>query len=303
MTARARWLPGGAHTRSTLAADFERLGVRAGSTVLVHASLRRIGAVRPWREPHAGRAGPDDPVAATVLAALRHVLGPRGTLVVPTFTEGNSSTSRAYRERIAGMTAEQVAGYRASMPPFDPDTSPSQGMGRFAEAVRRAPGAYRSGHPQTSFAALGARAARLAAHHDGNCHLGPDSPLGPLHRDRSPGTLILLIGVGYEVCSAFHLAEYLRPDPPTRDYSCVVRRGGRPQWITYRDVELDDSDFADLGTAYEKADTDRRERRVNSGTVGDADARGLALHHAVDFAAQWLAGNRPRPVESYELRS
>ena len=287
-----------AHTRSSLAGDFAALGVRPGMTVLVHASMKPVGRVRPRSAAPGG--APEDPVTATVLQALGQLLGPQGTLVVPAFTEGNSNTSRAYRERTAGMAAGQVARYRASMPPFDPDSSRSEGMGRFAEAVRRTPGARRSGHPQTSFAALGTRAADLVGHHDETCHLGPASPLGRLYRDDA---LIVMIGVGYEVCSAFHLAEYLIPDPPRRDYSCVVRRDGRAQWITYADVELDDSDFADLGAAYEKADTDRSERLVKTGEVGDADARSLTLRAAVDFATQWLAGNRPRQAESYGFRA
>lgn len=209
------------------AAALADLGVRAGSTLLVHASLRRAGLS-----------------AATVLGALREALGPDGTLVVPAFTAGNSDTSPAYRERTQNMTDRQRAAHHADMPPFDPVHSPSQGMGVLAEAVRCERDAVRSAHPQTSFAAVGARAAELLADHDEDCHLGERSPLARLY---AAGARVLLIGVGYEVCSALHLAEYRISGAPWREYRCVVLRDGTRRWISYKDVDLDDSDFGSLG--------------------------------------------------------
>jgi aminoglycoside 3-N-acetyltransferase len=250
--------------------------------------------------PAAGAEAPDgDPAAETVLGALRDVLGPQGTVVVPAFTESNSATSRLHRERTAAMTPREVARYKAAMPAFDPVRTPSEHVGRLAEAVRRAPGARRSRHPQTSFAALGACAADIVGRHDEHDHLGERSPLRPLY---DADAAIVLIGVGYAVCSAFHLAEYRIQDPPRRDYSCVVRRDGAPKWITYEDVALDDGDFPVLGAAFEWAagagtadDGDRRgERAVARGRVGDAESRCLPLRDAVDFAVGWLSENRPR---------
>ena len=72
----------------------------------------------------------------------------------------------------------------------------------------------RSAHPQTSFAALGPKARELMNDHAVDCHLGECSPLGRLYEE---GAWILLLGVGYATCSAFHLAEYrYTPNPPTR---------------------------------------------------------------------------------------
>lgn len=256
------------------ARDLDALGVRAGATLLVHASLRRVG-----------------PAADTVLATLLTALGPDGTLVVPAFTAGNSDTSPEFRARTHGMTASQVAAHQAAMPPFNPRHTPSQGMGRLAEAVRRSPGAVRSTHPQTSFAAVGARAAQLMARHDEDCHLGEGSPLARLY---AADARVLLIGVGYDVCSAFHLAEYRIDDPPRREYRCVVLRDGRRRWISYQDVDLDDGDFAALGAAYEAHDAALPTPAVGRGRLGSAETRVLPLRAAVDFATGWLAGNRPR---------
>lgn len=260
----------------SLAEDLVALGLRPGAIVLAHASLRRVGA------------GAD-----ATLAALRAVLGPEGTLVVPTFTAGNSDTSPAYRDRTRNMTVNQIRSLRREMPPFDPDKSPSEGMGRLAEAVRRAEGRVRSSHPQTSFAAVGGRAEELLTVHDEDCHLGERSPLNRLYR---AGAQVLLLGVGFEVCSAFHLAEYRVPDPPRRTYRCVVLRDGVRRWWPYEDIDLDDSDFGALGADFEKSDAARPDPVVRGGRVGDTHARLFPLGAAVDFAAAWLTGNRSRSL-------
>lgn len=272
-------------TRASLADDLAEFDVRPGAVVLVHARMSAVGHVE---QPPGAYAR--DPVAEPLLGALRDVLGPRGTVVVPSFTEGNSTSSRVHRHRTEGMTAAQRTAFRARMPAFDPGHTPSDGMGRFAETVRRAPGARRSGHPQTSFVALGGKAAKAVSRHDERCHLGEESPLRWLYEN---GARVLLIGVGYQVCSAFHLAEYRLPNPPRRDYACVVVRKGKTVWFTYEDIELDDTDFSDLGTDYEKSDLDRTCPRILRGSVGGAEARSFVMRDAVDFAVRWLSEKRP----------
>ncbi|GAA3863581.1 AAC(3) family N-acetyltransferase [Streptomyces lacrimifluminis] len=262
------------------AAALADLGVRAGSTLLVHASLRRTGLS-----------------AAAVLSALRDALGPDGTLVVPAFTAGNSDTSPAYREHTRNMTVRQLALHRDSMPPFDPTHTPSQGMGLLAETVRCERDAVRSAHPQTSFAAVGVRAAELLAGHAGDCHLGEHSPLARLY---AADARVLLIGVGYEVCSALHLAEYRISGAPWREYRCVVLRDGARRWISFKDVDLDDSDFGALGTAFEAHDATLPVPVVRRGRLGLASARLVPLRAAVDFATGWLTGNRhPRRATNH----
>ncbi|AZP21525.1 aminoglycoside N(3)-acetyltransferase [Streptomyces aquilus] len=262
----------------SLVEGLERLGVRPGATLLVHASLRRLGTA------------PD-----AVLAALLDALGPEGTVVVPTFTAGNSDTSRAYREATRHMTRRQRHAYLAEMPAFDPAVTPSEDMGRLAETVRCAQGAVRSGHPQTSFAALGARAAELVAGHDETCHLGPRSPLGRLYDTRAQ---VLFLGVGYESCSAFHLAEYRVDGAPRKEYRCVVLRDGARHWMAYKDVDLDDEDFGALGEAFEARHAPGAGSVVCRGQVGYADARLFPVREAVDFAVTWLAGNRPLGIHT-----
>ncbi|MET7472927.1 AAC(3) family N-acetyltransferase [Streptomyces sp. NPDC005648] len=201
--------------------------IRRGGVLMVHASLSGTGTA-----------------PETVRDALLAALGPQGTLIVPAFTPENSDTSRAHQDAVAGWSDLEVAAYRASMPPFDPDSTECPTMGALAECVRSTPGAVRSAHPQTSLAGLGPGARKLLGRHPMRSHLGRLSPMRGLY---AADAQILLLRVGFEVCSAFHYAEYLmRPRPPRRTYRCVVQDKGN--WVSYRDVSLDDSDFGAIGS-------------------------------------------------------
>ncbi|SIM50971.1 aminoglycoside N(3)-acetyltransferase [Micromonospora cremea] len=258
-----------------LTADLAAVGVRAGQDLLVHCSMRRIGPVV---------GGP-----ATLLAALRRVAGPDATVVVPAHTVGNSTTGPAFRAATSGLNAAGRAAYEAGLTGFDPATTPSEGMGILAEYVRQQPDAARSGHPITSFAALGRRAVEFTEIHDLDCHLGERSPLGNLF---TAGAAVLLLGVGYARCTALHLAEY-RPEarrpagpPPERMYRCYVLVGGRRERRDFRAPLLDASDFPEIGAAMEAC------LPVGRGLVGAAPSRLLDLRVAVDFATTWMAGHR-----------
>jgi aminoglycoside 3-N-acetyltransferase len=256
-------------SRGQLVSDLRRLGVKAGQTLLVHASLRSVG----WVDGGAG----------TVVGALREAVGEDGNVVVPASTEANSMTSRAHRERIASMTPDEVRNYRMEMPAFDRDTTPSGG-GAISEAVRKSEGAVRSAHPQSSFAAVGPEAEYLMADHALESHLGEGSPLAKLYK---MDARVLMIGVRYQACTAFHLAEYrYRPSPPVRTYACVVACGGGRRWTHYRDVALDDSEFEAIGEAL------AAELAIEPGYVGNAECRLMSLPNAVDFAAKWMAEHR-----------
>jgi aminoglycoside 3-N-acetyltransferase len=252
-----------------LAGELRALGLPAGTTVLMHASLRALGWV--------------DGGAKAVIGALRHVLGPAGTLVVPTTTATNSDSSRDHLATIDGMTLGEVRAYRAAMPPYGRTVTPAE-TGQIAEAVRINPDAIRSSHPQSSFAAIGPLARRLMSDHRIGCHLGERSPLGKLY---AGGAWILLLGTGFQSCSALHLAEYrYTEDPPLRTYRCVVKYRGKPEWRTYRDVVLDDSDFVAIGEGLDK------EIVRHHGLVGQADCRLLPLKETVDHATEWMRAHR-----------
>lgn len=248
-----------------LLGDLAVLGVTEGATLLVHASLSGTGL------------SPD-----TLRMALLTALGDEGTLVVPAFTTENSDTSAAHVARVKGMTRRQAAEFRARMPAFDPLTTPSRAMGRLAESVRTTPGAVRSAHPQSSFAAVGRRAAELLADHPIDCHLGEESPLGAMARS---GARVLMVNVGFAACTAFHLAEY-KYDSPRRSYRCVVKApDNSPRWVEYEDVSLDDSDFEAIGASFPWG-------LEQKGQLRGTTARSFSVQDAVDHAVTWMAEKR-----------
>lgn len=242
---------------------FKELEIRSGGVLMVHASLSGSGL-------------PPAAVRDTLLEAL----GPDGTLVVPAFTPENSDTSREYQAATEEMDEWEKAEFRASMPPFDPATTACPTMGALAECVRTTPGAVRSVHPQTSFAALGSRAAELLAEHDPYCHLGEESPMARLY---DADAQILLLRVGFEVCTAFHLAEYRAvPTPPLRTYRCAVAGRG---WIEYKDLTLYDGDFASIGARLS------RDLLVEREVAGRKTVL-VGVREAVDAARDQMSGDQ-----------
>src|SRR5687768_2870661 len=105
---------------------------------MLHSSMHSVGFV-------AGGA-------QAVVQALLDVLGPEGTLVVPTHTPENTDPAGWSRPPVPQAWWATI---REETPGFDPDRTPSRWMGRIAETVRCWPGALRSDHPQVSCAAIG----------------------------------------------------------------------------------------------------------------------------------------------------
>jgi aminoglycoside 3-N-acetyltransferase len=260
------------HTTASLTADLAALGVEPGEVLWVQAGLRSVGRV-------AGGA-------ATVVRALLEALGGTGpgTLVTYTATPENSDTSRLAARLTEGLTPEGLAAHRAAMPAFDPRTTPaSPTMGRLAEQIRRTPGAVRSSHPQTSFAAVGRHARRITGTHELDCHLGESSPLGRLYE---LAARVLLVDVPLSRLTAFHLADLRAADLPTRPYGCVVRDGaGQRRWQHFQAPDLDDRHFGELAAALLGEG-----RGIRSGRFGDADCLLVPVVEAVDVAGRVLRG-------------
>ncbi|MFF8595777.1 aminoglycoside N(3)-acetyltransferase [Streptomyces sp. NPDC015220] len=250
-------------TRDTVAEALRGLGVRPGEILLVHSSLSSLGWVC------------GGPVA--VVQGLLDALGPKGTLVVPTHSGHLSDPARWSRPPVPREWWDTI---RATMPAYDPRTTPVHGVGVIPETVRTWPGARRSAHPTASFAALGPRAADLVDGHAVDCRLGERSPLARLE---AADARVLLLGAGYDSCTCFHLAEYRIPAPLVQD-----GRPGPHGWQVVTEVSITSDRFDELGHDFE------RDRPVVRGRVGAADARLFPVADAVAYAQRWLAVHRPR---------
>lgn len=142
------------------------IGVTPGGVLLVHCAFSKVKPIE---------GGP-----AGLITALETVLGPNGTLVMPSMTDDDDH-------------------------PFDPRSTPCPGMGVVADTFWRLPHVLRSDSPH-AFAARGPAAAMITAPHPVDVPHGLDSPVGRVYELDGQ---VLLIGVGHEANTTIHLAEYL----------------------------------------------------------------------------------------------
>jgi aminoglycoside 3-N-acetyltransferase len=255
------------HTTASLAAEFRALGLSGGDTVLVHSSMRAVGSV-------AGQV-------QAVVQALLDVLGPGGTLVVPTHTPFNSDPADWQNPPVPPQWWPIL---REQSPGFDPARTPSRWMGVLPEVVRSWPGARRSTHPHVSFAALGPQAAAILDNHRLDEGLGESSPLGALYRRHGK---VLLLGCGHGSNTSLHLAESRQEQPPMTNYGASVRDSdGSARWITWTAPTADADDFPAIGAAYEAAGPS------TTHPVGNATARLMPQRDLVDFATTWMRRHR-----------
>lgn len=249
------------HTVDSLVRDLSALGLPKGGVWVVHSGYKALGPVQ---------GGPD-----AVVAALRQACG--GTVMAPTFTQQLTDPytwpvppPEPLRERIL-----------AEMKDFDPDQTPPTKMGAVATALWRTPGALRSRHPVTSWAAIGPRAAELLADQPLDDPEGPDGPIGRAWR---ADAVVLLIGVGHDADTSVHLAESLLDMPhlralpdrfPSRD--AEGRRIWRPVGKTTK-----------CSDAFGRLDPDTAPFERH-GRVGDADARWIRSRELVRAAVGRLS--------------
>lgn len=191
--------------------------------------------------------GPVAGGAAGLLDALRAAIGPPGTLVMPAMT----GTCRPE--------------------PFDARRSPSRGMGVLAEALRRAPGALRSPHPTSSFAALGPQAAAITAAQPLTPPHGTDSPIGRVH---GLDGRILLLGVGHERDTTLHLAELLAGVPYAVTRWAVVAGLDGPRRVDFAENDHCCRNFA-LADAWLREAGVQREGRVGTAAARLVTSRDL----------------------------
>lgn len=222
-----------------LEAQLRALGVRPGGVLLVHTSFR---AVRPVE------GGPEG-----LIAALCAALGPQGTLVMPTMTDGETV--------------------------FDPRSTPTSEMGIVAELFFRQPGVLRSTHPGGSFAAAGPLAERICAPQPLSPPHGVDSPPG---RVFELGGQVLLLGVTHGESTTLHVAESVAGVPYSIEHPCVVEIDG-----VARRVMIAETDHCCRGFVRMDAWLDARGLQ-REGPVGYARAKLAESRDVVSVAVERL---------------
>lgn len=256
-------------TVQSLSTDLAALGVMPGMTLLVHSSLSSLGWVC------------GGPVA--VILALETVLGPQGTLVMPTHSGDLSDPANWENPPVPEAWWDII---RQTMPAYDPDLTPTRGIGIIPECFRKQKGVLRSGHPQASFAAWGAQASRITEDHSLDFAFGEGSPLARIYDLEG---WVLLLGVGYGNNTSLHLAEHRAMYPGRRltEDGAPVLIDGQRKWVTVQDIEENTSDFEVLGKHFA-----RETGLVRCGRVADAQALLMPQRPLVDYAVQWMEKNR-----------
>ena len=182
-------------------------GVRDGQCVMVHSSLLHLGKMDDVESSK---------LAAMHYSALKEVLGPAGTVVVPTFNFG---------------FCEGEA--------FDPEKTPSVGMGIFSEYIRKLPSAVRSTHPMQSVAAVGSRA-QFICDGDSETVFGPSGPFSKVLNLNARG---LLLGTTMQYFSFIHLVEEQVNVPYRFTKNFTAPYGPKKELKTYamcvRDLDID----------------------------------------------------------------
>lgn len=249
-------------TEAGLLADLVALGVETGVTLVVHSSLSAVG----WVEGG----------APTVVRALLGAVGENGTLAMPAATpSGADPTDSADPPE----SDEELERLRDDVPLFDRETTATE-LGAVPECFRTWPGTLRSDHPVESVCARGPLAEEITRSHPLAFSEGDGSPWERLHE---ADARILLLGVGFNRCTALHYAESQVEKRRVMRVKFPILEDGRRVWVEHPNVADDnDTHFPVIGERYLAAG------RATRGTVSEAETVLCSMRDLVEFATRFF---------------
>lgn len=210
---------------------FKTLGLTQEDTVLVHASLSKMGYVIGG--------------AFTVVQALKAYFS-KGTVMMPTQTSANSNPEAWENPPVPEAWIKDM---KKHMPAYTHDM-PTRGMGIIVEAFRASKEVYRSDHPTVSFAAWGADAKTLISNHSLTPAFGEKSPLATFYKRKGK---ILCMGTSYDTVTFLHYPETKSKFKQIVEQQTAMIVEGKRSWVHYKDIDYGMVDFNRLGQSYEKS--------------------------------------------------
>ncbi len=235
---------------------------------MLHVSVKAIGWIV---------GGPD-----MVIQALLDLLSPKGTLMMLVGWEDSPYD-------LPGWPEEKQEAYREECPPFDPYKSRAyRKWSILCEYLRTWPGAYRSGHPDSSFSAVGSLARWITENHPLQYGYGPESPLSKLCETKGE---VLVLGAPISSVTLLHYAEHMARVPNKRivHYRMPVLQNGKSIWVQIEEfdtsrgiVDWQDDYFETIVREYLSYS------KVHSGNVGMAQSYLLDAAGLSEFGIQWM---------------
>jgi aminoglycoside 3-N-acetyltransferase len=246
------------HSRESLARDAASIGVRVGDLLMVHASVRAVGAVV---------GGPDQ-----IHLALKDAVGEAGSLLM------YAACPDHYDEVGRGdLPAAVEAALLQHLPAFDARTArAARDNGTLVEFLRTWPDATANDH-LVRFVCRGPHATTLFASQPWDYAYGPGSPLA---RFAELGGRILLLGSDHDQVTFLHHAEHMVdvPDKRVVRFQVPVLQEGRRVWRW-----MEEFDTAEPCHASWPSDLFRRLVDAFLATTGNSGARiGSAESHLID---------------------
>lgn len=255
-------------TRSRLVNDLKKLGVSKGDTIMLHVSVKAIGWVV---------GGPD-----IVIQALLDVLGSQGTLMMYVAWEDSPYN-------LAKWPKDLQRAYLKECPPFDPARSRAhRKWSILTEYLRTWPGACRSGNPEASCVAVGAKARWITENHPLQYGYGPGSPFAKLCEAKGK---VLLLGAPFDSITLLHYAEHLANVPNKRivHYKMPILSDGKRVWIEVEEFDTCGSVLPDAEKYFQIIPREYLSSgKGRSGKVGNAQSYLFDADDFVRFAVHWL---------------
>jgi aminoglycoside 3-N-acetyltransferase len=248
-----------AATRTSLRAALTRLGVAGGDVLMVHASVRAVGAVTGG--------------VNVIVQSLLDAIGPAGTLVAyvdyePFHSDGEEVEVPVFDKRIAHAARDH---------------------GVLHETMRTWPGALRSDHPDAGVVAIGARAEWIVADHPFQYGYGEASPFDKVLQANGR---VLLLGAPLDTITLLHYAEHKAriPGKRIRRYRRLMPGANGPEWVQFEEFDTADPVHDTLPTnCFERIAADYLATgRGSQGAIGAAPSVLFDGPDLVQFGIEWL---------------